>query len=73
MRFWTNENTNIIERIGNYENLGRFIIDNTKIGNAKIFRLKKYFPVIIIREKLMEILIENKISGIGFIDTWELK
>jgi hypothetical protein len=73
IRFWTNENTNIKERIGKYENLLKFIIDDNKVGDAKIFRLKKYFPAIIIREDLLELLVRNKVNGMDFVDTWELR
>jgi hypothetical protein len=51
----------------------KFFIDDNKAGGAKIFRLKKYFPMIIIRDDLREKIIKNKITGIDFIDTWELK
>ena len=73
IRFWTNENTNRKERIGKYEDLSRFVIDGTKVGGAKIFRLKKYFPAIIVRDDLIELINKYKITGIDFIDTWELK
>jgi hypothetical protein len=73
IRYWTKENTNIKERVGKYENLMKFVIDDNKVGEAKIFRLKKYFPAIIIRDDLREKIIKNKITGIDFIDTWELK
>jgi CRISPR/Cas system CMR-associated protein Cmr3 (group 5 of RAMP superfamily) len=73
IRYWNPENTAIKERFGNYENLGRFVLDESKIGTAHIFRLQKYFPAIIISEILMKSFFKNCITGIGFLDSWTLK
>ena len=71
IEFIKKDNTDSIEWIGKYIKLGKFVIDNNRVGNAKIFRLEKYFPEIIFREDLIELIINNSITGIDFINTWE--
>jgi hypothetical protein len=71
IEFIKKDNTDSIEWVGKYMKLGKFFIDNNKVGNAKIFRLEKYFPQIIFREDLVEVIINNKITGMDFINTWE--
>jgi hypothetical protein len=73
IRYWNSGNTTMKERFGNYENLGRFVLDESKIGTARIFRLQKFFPAIMVSEILMESFFTNQITGIGFLDTWTLK
>ena len=61
------ENTDSMEMVGKYLKLGNYLLDNNKVGNAKIFRLEKHFPTIIITEEFVEKIKENNITGLRYV------
>ena len=63
----TKENTDSMEMVGKYLKLGNYLLDNNKVGNAKIFRLEKHFPTIIITEGFVEKIKENNITGLRYV------
>lgn len=68
-KLWTAADTKLPEKIGKYKTLSRLKIIDTETIKAGIFRLEKYFPMIIVSETFKIKLEQDKISGIGFSET----
>lgn len=49
-----------------YKSLNRFSIDSTKCEGARIFRLLKYFPAMIVTEDLKQLIVQSGITGLTF-------
>jgi hypothetical protein len=65
--YWTAaEARDVPARANVYKSLNRFHIDSARCGDARIFRLAKYFPTVIVTEELMQSIVHAGISGLSF-------
>lgn len=65
--YWTAaEAHDVPARANVYKTLNRFHIDSARCGDARIFRLAKYFPTVIVTEELMQSIVRVGISGLSF-------
>lgn len=68
LEFWTEQNSSFNKKlIGNYKSISNLTIDSHKVQDLNIFRLKKFFPIIIVSEYFVNCFISNHCSGLRFI------
>ncbi|MFA4870649.1 MAG: DUF1629 domain-containing protein [Pedobacter sp.] len=65
--YWNDAEVQMVPvRENTYKSLNRFSIDSTKCGDARIFRILKYFPTIIVTEDLKKSFEELGITGLKY-------
>jgi hypothetical protein len=53
---------------GTYSNIYKIVIDQSKVGDTDIFRLKDFNVAVIVSEKLKKELVKNRVTGIKFME-----